>query len=280
MMSHVRSTTVRAALALGVTLLASSVAKAAPFYNLDFELAKNFLPPIPEGSYGGMEGVEVTNALPGWSVYVGSTEQTRVLHNNMCLGSSCVAIIAPEWSWGIAEGECTPLLQAGPEEVSIAQIGNVPASARSIRFLATPNHDKFTISIGGQQLNVVVLSTNGSWATYGADISQYAGSNTELRVTHVQDFSGDTYNFSVDAITFSAEPIPVAPVVNIASAVEVFWASSTGLLYQVQWCDSLDTNQWYALGSPVSGNGTTNAVFDATRGSSQRFYRLLVVDED
>ncbi len=61
---------------------------------------------------------------------------------------------------------------------------------------------------------------------------------------------------------------------GIAQGVAISWNSVSGMLYQVQWASVLDTNTWNNLGSPVTGNGSTNSVFDPFQ-SPQRFYRVV-----
>lgn len=58
-------------------------------------------------------------------------------------------------------------------------------------------------------------------------------------------------------------------------AVEIGWSSSLGTNYQVQWCTNLLMNNWYNLGEPIPGNGTTNFLFDSTRTNERRFYRVF-----
>ena len=62
---------------------------AAMFQNLDFEGAH--LPVIPAGQFGGF--VPVGDALPGWTVFVGTNQQSQVLQNNFSLGSAVAGIL-------------------------------------------------------------------------------------------------------------------------------------------------------------------------------------------
>ena len=62
----------------------------------------------------------------------------------------------------------------------------------------------------------------------------------------------------------------------IWTAVEIGWDSVAGTNYQVQWASKLNTNDWHNLGSPVTGNGTTNTVFDSIRDINSRFYRVTL----
>lgn len=64
--------------------------------------------------------------------------------------------------------------------------------------------------------------------------------------------------------------------INIAHAVEIWWPSALGQLYQVQWASEFAPTIWQDFGPPVPGNGTTNSVFDTTRHAEKRFYQVVV----
>jgi len=60
------------------------------------------------------------------------------------------------------------------------------------------------------------------------------------------------------------------------SEVEFCWNSVSNRIYQAQFRSALTTNAWMNLGSPVTGNGSTNCVTDKVpAGEPQRFYRVL-----
>ncbi|SPE56241.1 putative Mitogen-activated protein kinase kinase kinase [Verrucomicrobia bacterium] len=61
----------------------------------------------------------------------------------------------------------------------------------------------------------------------------------------------------------------------IVAAVELSWNSELNRSYQVQYCTSPNTNDWFNLGSPLQGNGGTNFVFASIRERTNRLYRVL-----
>ena len=65
------------------------------------------------------------------------------------------------------------------------------------------------------------------------------------------------------------------PMVKIFPAIEIAWASQTNQVYQVQWAHLVNATEWFDLGAPVAGNGSTNSVFDSTRATAARFYRVV-----
>jgi len=69
------------------------------------------------------------------------------------------------------------------------------------------------------------------------------------------------------------------PVAGIRmSEVEICWNAVSNRSYQVQYRSGLTTNAWTNLGSPVSGNGSTNCITDKVAVEQpQRFYRVLAI---
>lgn len=74
------------------------------------------------------------------------------------------------------------------------------------------------------------------------------------------------------------EVIPgLATQIAIFPAVEVAWPTQATNSYQIQWSSSLHTNDWFDLGTPIPGTGSTNYYLDSTRGADKRFYRVLTL---
>ena len=65
------------------------------------------------------------------------------------------------------------------------------------------------------------------------------------------------------------------PSIQIGSAVQLKWPTVTNQVYQVQYATTLNTNSWTNLGSPVTGNGSTNVVFDPVSDPT-RIYRIVL----
>lgn len=59
-------------------------------------------------------------------------------------------------------------------------------------------------------------------------------------------------------------------------AVEIGWKTVPGTNYQVQYTTDLASSNWLNFGGVIVGNGLTNFVFDTTRTSPRRFYRIIV----
>jgi len=187
------------------------------FQNLNFESAN--LTPIPAGQYGG--SVSIVSALPDWTGYLGTVQQTQVLQNNYDLGSATINILGPSWNIGypgIIDGDYTVMLQAGAGaggliNASIAQTGMVPAFAQSMEFSLAEvlGGNGFSVSFAGNSLSPAVLSTatspsGQSYNVYGVDISPYAGQTGQLEFTSIAN--GRDSSLLLDDITFSPNAVP------------------------------------------------------------------------
>ena len=84
---------------------------------------------------------------------------------------------------------------------------------------------------------------------------------------------------SADTAPVSATPFgPVPLVAGIEQGVGITWFASNSVTYQIQWADEwLGTNTvWNNLGVSLSGNGSTNTVFDPV-GPPHHMYRVLSI---
>jgi hypothetical protein len=69
----------------------------------------------------------------------------------------------------------------------------------------------------------------------------------------------------------------IAAQMTIQPAVEVSWTTQTTNRYQVQWASSVNTSNWFNLGTEMQGTGSTNHVFDSTQGNDRKFYRVITL---
>jgi hypothetical protein len=147
------------------------------------------------------------------------------------------------------------------------------------------NPSQFFFFVNGQQQgNVVTLpAATGLWQNYSVIWSSGGVSSALLEIRMLttenegNDFALDDLSFRAVTVTGTLPRLSIRPVAGQA-AVELSWPSMLGQLYQVQWTSGLETNQWFSLGSPVAGNGTTNAIDDPLADNRKRFYRVIVVN--
>jgi hypothetical protein len=202
----------------GFLLTVLSANAQGTFQNLNFESAT--LSPIPAGQFGG--SVSIFSALPHWTGYLGSVQQTQVLQNDYDLGSAAIDILGPSWSSpypGIIDGNYTVMLQAGAGpgglvDASIAQNGTVPAIAQSVQFSIAEvlGGSGFSVFFAGNSLSPVLLysavaSSGQSYNVYGVDISAYAGQTGKLEFTSIAN--GRDSSLLLDDISFSTNVMAV-----------------------------------------------------------------------
>jgi hypothetical protein len=139
----------------------------------------------------------------------------------------------------------------------------------------------FAVTSGGD-LNGTGMETTGAatgWQTVSSPLI-YSGETIVL--TFVIFDEGDHLNDSVAVIDGfnwipGTNPLPRTLAASIYPAVEIGWPSENNKNYQVQWTYDLNSIVWSNLDSITAGNGTTNYVFDSTRGVLNRFYRIREV---
>jgi hypothetical protein len=182
-------------------------ASGQEFVNLNFYEANL-------SAYGaGGSFVPATNAIPGWTGYLGSNQETSVLYNNLTIGEAAIAIIGtndPDAAYFVIPcNNYTVVLQAGEVSSSIAQTALIPATAKTILFQASwPYASGWQVTVAGQSIPVSQLSTFGSdFAVYAGDISAFAGQTDALEFTALAG-SGPPVNLYLDAISFSTSAVP------------------------------------------------------------------------
>lgn len=145
----------------------------------------------------------------------------------------------------------------------------------------------------------LVLSTNaGYWQQFTATWHSGASTSAVLSIVDT-NVSGPGNDFALDDLSFTAGAVggpPVAPtahlaaelgepgrisapesiVPSVAAAVEIRWKSQPRETCQVQYSTLPNANEWFDLGSPIQGDGSTNCLFDAVRDKPKKSYRVLI----
>ena len=188
---------------------------AQGFVNLDFESAQ--IIPFAEGGY--VNSIRTTNALPGWTVFYGASQQSVINYNAPAAGSTFVTLWATN-GFQLA-GNYSVLLQGGltASAASISQTGLVPASARSLLFYGAGRSSTtpvLVVALGGQDLSFSAIAEGPNYTVYGADVSAFAGRETALMFSAWKAPIG--YNeWNIDNIQFSSTPVPEPSVLALAA---------------------------------------------------------------
>ncbi|HEX3798823.1 MAG TPA: hypothetical protein VH413_08990 [Verrucomicrobiae bacterium] len=197
---------------IAITFSVSCCSGQGTFQNLGFESAN--LSPIPQGQVGSF--VPVSAALPGWTVFLGSSQASQVLQNNASTGDPEVDILGPNFGngpGGVIEGNYTAVLQAGGSgthvPATIEQTGFVPSTAKSIQMKFGPGTTGYEVTLGGQEITMSPLAENPNYTLYGGVIpTGLIGTTQELAISALPTPTDAFNGFPVDSIVFSPNAVP------------------------------------------------------------------------
>jgi hypothetical protein len=201
-------------LIISIFVVAASISAVGQgtFQNLDFEAATL----SPTTGAGGP--VPVGSALPDWTVYFGTVQQTVMFQNTFSAGDAQVDILGPNWPLpgpsDIIDGNYTVALGGGinPQDetqlvsASIAQTGLVPIGTESMQLKVSDPGD-LLVSFAGNNLPLVILGSGPNYTLCGVDISAYAGQTGQLEFTSPVPTIGLPVAV-LDDITFSTQAVP------------------------------------------------------------------------
>jgi len=194
------------AVLLAVLTVAFVANAQGTFRNLDFESANvASLPP------GQGELVNLADGLPGWSADV-TNAQGMIYHNGISLAGASIVIEGPGFDpMSILAGSFTAYVvgefgRPNPTgTASIWQTGQIPATAKSLFFLAAPTiiSPPFQVTVGGVVIPVTETSSTSKYGIWAGDISAFAGQTEQLMFTALPAHGG-----FLDQITFSPIAVP------------------------------------------------------------------------
>jgi len=176
------------------------------FINLDFE--SPVLPLVPDIIFQ----VSASDAMPGWTGYIGGNQVNRVVYNTVSLGAAAISLQTQGGFITPYQGNFSVVLQPtfhdGAVTAAIAQTGQIPQDARSITFLTGPA-TFLQVTFGGQSISLVAAGVGPNYVIKAGDISSFAGQIGELRFTGVAAGGGLPGGGGfLDNIQFSTNPIP------------------------------------------------------------------------
>jgi hypothetical protein len=195
---------------MAAMLAAVSAHAQGTFQNLNFELAN----PVSFGDPTNPNAVTAASAFPGWELYAGNVQLAEVNFNDPDTGTTTVGLVGPNApNFPAIDGNYSALLQGGvgitAPTASITQTGVIPAGTESLFFEAyhePPVPGLLALSIGGQNVPIVALSTGPTYTEYGATISAWAADRETLTFSAPGEAGGN--NWVLDDISFSTQSIP------------------------------------------------------------------------
>ena len=102
----------------------------------------------------------------------------------------------------LVNGAQPPLGFGGIAE--IAQTGTIPATSRSLRFVATSLAP--VVTFADTPIGLTIVHTTATYNVFAGDITALAGQTGELRFSHTGLF---------DQVTFSSLPVPEPGVIGL-----------------------------------------------------------------
>ena len=99
-------------------------------------------------------------------------------------------------------------------------------------------------------------------------------------VWQMTDSTGKAQGLGIDNLSFSASVPLSVPLSFQASGTNLFlnWPAVAGQIYQLEYKTNLTDPSWIPLGNPVTGTGGTLTLTNNIGASSQRFFRLWLVN--
>lgn len=190
-----------------VLVLHSAKGNSESFTNLNFELGRF------RGDFPTFDTTEVL--IPGWTLTFDGQVQTVMAAGSGAMGSPTAwladrrfsDVLQGRFSAGLVPGFTSPSEPRHWAHYGLSQKGDIPAEARTLRFLAW---GIFDVRVDGVSLDLVDESPADLWVA--ADVSPFAGRNILLEFYTTQgspEMGASTHG--LDAIEFSPNPIIPEP---------------------------------------------------------------------
>ena len=176
------------------------------FVNLNFESP---IPPLPSGP---SIDVPISNALPGWTGYIGGSQINTVFYNTVSLGAPAISFQNTSSTHPPIQGNYSVLFQPYASTVAIGQVGQIPSNANSLQFYS--GSGSLQVTFAGQAIPLVQLGSTSRYLILGGDISAWAGTSGELRFT-LPSIQFSYANPFLDNILFSTQSIPEPSIYSL-----------------------------------------------------------------
>ena len=159
--------------AIGFSLISAPC--QGTFQNLGFESAQL----IFSSTNGSVRYIAAADALPGWSAFAGTNQLTEIPYNlTNGIVAQYVGLRGPGAS--IIGGSYTVAIFGSiANGGSISQTGIIPTDTETLIFRAN-TYSPFVVSLNGQSVSYIPMSSAPNYTMYGADVSPFAGQTVTL----------------------------------------------------------------------------------------------------
>ena len=122
---------------------------------------------------------------------------------------------------------------------------------------------------------VQIPAQNATWQSFTTLWNSQSSTQAVIEIRDLVTVAGGN-DFALDDLNFATlNTNSTITAAAIYRSVEINWASTSNVTYQVQWTPSLPAANWFNLGNPVTAVSTNTSTWDRV-ASGARFYRVLV----
>ncbi len=137
---------------------------------------------------------------------------------------------------------------------------------------------------GSTTPNSLAVTWNGTTLFDQSDLGAFAWTNMQFVVSATSASSVLQFGDRDDPGAFGLDDVSVQPVTTSfqsvtqsSNTVNFAWSALPGMVYQVQYTDTLSPPNWINSGSAVTATNNVIAASDNVTSSSQRFYRVILL---
>jgi len=159
-------------------------------------------------------------------------------------------------------------------------IGGFPATPTALLSALNVNLPTVAGDVGGVAVDGTSPQNQANLSVWNQTITNWPPGSALWLVWQMTDSSGKAQGLAIDNLSFSASvPLPVPLGFQTSGANMILnWTGIAGQIYQLEYKDDLSAPNWTPVGSPVTGNGGMLSATNSFGASSQRFFRLRLVN--
>jgi hypothetical protein len=159
--------------------------------------------------------------------------------------------------------------------------GAFPASATALIPALNVNFPTAAADVGGAAMDGTAAVDQTNLSVSDEVISNWAPGSALWLVWQMTDSTGKAQGLAIDDLRFSASvplPLPLSITQSSATSLRLSWPAAIGQTYQLEYKNNLTDPAWTSLGNPVTGTGASLTATNNFGASTQRFFRLRLVN--